>query len=87
MGSKPAVRIANASGFLGDRASALLEMVEGGPVDFITGDYLAEVTMLILGKQFLKDPSTGYAAPFLPVEEGVVRYCRQLLDAGNPARS
>ncbi len=65
MAAKPAVRIANASGFLGDRASALLEMVEGGPVDFITGDYLAEVTMLILGKQFLKDPSTGYAAPFL----------------------
>jgi len=63
--SKAPVRIANASGFLGDRASALREMVEGGAVDFVTGDYLAEVTMLILGKQQAKDPAAGYAAAFL----------------------
>ncbi|HWL85647.1 MAG TPA: acyclic terpene utilization AtuA family protein, partial [Polyangiaceae bacterium] len=65
MASKPAVRIANASGFLGDRASALREMAEGGQVDFITGDYLAELTMLILGKQQMKDPAAGYASTFL----------------------
>jgi hypothetical protein len=60
-----AVRIANASGFLGDRESALAEILAGGDVDFITGDYLAEVTMLILGRQRMKDPSAGYAKAFL----------------------
>jgi hypothetical protein len=59
------VRIANVSGFLGDRTSALAEMVQGGAIDFVTGDYLAELTMMILGKQQAKDPRAGYAAPFL----------------------
>jgi hypothetical protein len=62
---KRPVRIANTSGFLGDRARALEEMVKGGDVDFVTGDYLAEVTMLILGRQRLKDPAAGYAKAFL----------------------
>ena len=44
------VRIANCSGFYGDRLAAAREMVEGGPIDVLTGDYLAELTMLILGK-------------------------------------
>jgi hypothetical protein len=59
------VRIANCSGFYGDRMSALAEMVEGGPVDVITGDYLAEVTMLVLAKNRLKKPGGGYAGTFL----------------------
>jgi hypothetical protein len=59
------VRIANCSGFYGDRLSALAEMVEGGPVDVITGDYLAEVTMLVLAKNRLKNPGGGYARTFL----------------------
>jgi hypothetical protein len=59
------VRIGNVSGFLGDRERALEEMVLGGEVDFITGDYLAEVTMLILGRQRMKDPEAGYAKSFL----------------------
>jgi hypothetical protein len=59
------VRIANASGFLGDRARAFEEVVTGGDIDFVTGDYLAEVTMLILGRQWMKDPKTGYAKAFL----------------------
>ncbi|MGH3379682.1 MAG: acyclic terpene utilization AtuA family protein [Actinoallomurus sp.] len=59
------VRIANCSGFYGDRMSALAEMVEGGPVDVITGDYLAEVTMLVLAKNRLKKPGGGYASTFL----------------------
>ncbi|WP_154605830.1 acyclic terpene utilization AtuA family protein [Arthrobacter sp. AQ5-05] len=59
------LRIANASGFYGDRAGAFQEMLEGGPVDVITGDYLAELTMLILARDRSKDPSTGYAKTFL----------------------
>jgi hypothetical protein len=63
--AKRPVIVANCSGFFGDRASALTEVVNGGPVDVVTGDYLAEVTMLVLAKTRLKDPSGGYAALFL----------------------
>jgi hypothetical protein len=59
------VRIANASGFYGDRIAAMREVVTGGPVDVVTGDYLAELTMLILWKAKRKDPSAGYARTFL----------------------
>ncbi|WP_199549239.1 acyclic terpene utilization AtuA family protein [Streptomyces sp. N35] len=59
------LRIANASGFYGDRHDALREMLTGGPVDVVTGDYLAELTMLILGRDLMKDPSAGYAKTFL----------------------
>ncbi|AIY01371.1 hypothetical protein ART_1772 [Arthrobacter sp. PAMC 25486] len=59
------LRVANASGFYGDRAGAFQEMLEGGPLDVITGDYLAELTMLILARDRAKDPSTGYAKTFL----------------------
>ncbi|WP_297006322.1 acyclic terpene utilization AtuA family protein [uncultured Corynebacterium sp.] len=63
--SRPPVRIANASGFFGDRATAMREMLEGGPVDYLTGDYLAELTMLILAKDKARRPGGGYAATFL----------------------
>jgi len=59
------LRIGNCSGFYGDRLSAMCEMVEGGSLDVLTGDYLAELTMLILGKDALKDPSLGYARTFV----------------------
>jgi len=59
------LRIGNASGFYGDRASAWVEMLTGGPLDVLTGDYLAELTMMILGRDRLKDPSLGYARTFL----------------------
>ena len=49
------LRIANCSGFYGDRLSAAREMVTGGPIDFLTGDYLAELTMMILWKAQQKD--------------------------------
>jgi Acyclic terpene utilisation family protein AtuA len=62
---KRPVRIANASGFLGDRSRAFEEVVTGGELDFVTGDYLAEVTMLILGRQRMKEPTAGYAKAFL----------------------
>ncbi|BDM72812.1 exopolyphosphatase [Streptomyces nigrescens] len=59
------LRIGNASGFYGDRFSAFEEMLTGGPLDVLTGDYLAELTMLILGRDRQKDPSRGYARTFL----------------------
>ena len=59
------LRIANASGFYGDRFSAVREMLSGGPLDVLTGDYLAELTMLILGRDRMKDPARGYARTFL----------------------
>jgi len=66
------VRIANCSGFYGDRLAAAREMVEGGPIDFLTGDYLAELTMAILWKSQQKDPSLGYAVTFLKQMEEVL---------------
>ena len=59
------LRVGNCSGFYGDRLSAMREMLEGGPLDVLTGDYLAELTMLILGRDSLKDPSLGYARTFV----------------------
>ncbi len=59
------LRIGNASGFYGDRFSAWQELLGGGDLDVITGDYLAELTMLILGRDRAKDPTTGYAKTFL----------------------
>ena len=59
------LRVGNCSGFYGDRFSAMREMLEGGELDVLTGDYLAELTMLILGRDQMKDPSAGYARTFL----------------------
>ncbi|MFD0004720.1 acyclic terpene utilization AtuA family protein [Streptomyces sp. NPDC127178] len=61
----PVLRIGNASGFYGDRFDAMREMLTGGELDVLTGDYLAELTMLILGRDRLKDPGAGYARTFL----------------------
>jgi hypothetical protein len=86
------LRIANCSGFYGDRLAAAREMLEGGPIDFLTGDYLAELTMLILWKGRQRDPSAGYAATFLRQMEDVLGLCiekgvRVVVNAGglNPA--
>lgn len=59
------LRIGNASGFYGDRFAALREMLDGGRLDVLTGDYLAELTMLILGRQRVAHPERGYAGTFL----------------------
>ena len=64
MSSADVLRIANCSGFYGDRFSAAREMVEGGEIDVLTGDYLAELTLMILHKDRLKDPALGYAKTF-----------------------
>jgi hypothetical protein len=66
------LRIANCSGFYGDRSSALSEVLNDGPVDVVTGDYLAELTMLILFRSRMKDPSRGYATTFLRQLEPVL---------------
>ncbi|MFE7127526.1 acyclic terpene utilization AtuA family protein [Streptomyces sp. NPDC057617] len=93
IGASPEVlRVGNASGFYGDRFDALREMLTGGPLDVLTGDYLAELTMLILGRDRMKDPGAGYAKTFLrQLEEGLglahERGVRIVTNAGglNPA--
>lgn len=61
----PVVRIGNCSGFYGDRLSAMHDMLTGGELDYLTGDYLAELTMLILARDRAKNPDRGYAKTFL----------------------
>ncbi len=74
------VRIGNCSGFLGDRMSAAAELVESGEIDVLTGDWLAELTMLILARQRMKHgPGSGYARTFLTQMEQVLGTC---LDRG-----
>ena len=90
-GQRP-IRVGNCSGFYGDRASAMADMARAGGIDVLTGDYLAEVTMLILGKARAKDSSKGYAATFLQhldaaLEHLVANGIRLVVNAGglNPA--
>jgi Acyclic terpene utilisation family protein AtuA len=86
------VRIGNCSGFYGDRHSAMREMLTGGELDYVTGDYLAELTMLILGRDKMKHPERGYAKTFLTQLEECLglardRGVRVVVNAGglNPA--
>ena len=86
------IRIGNCSGFYGDRLVAMREMLEGGPLDVLTGDYLAELTMLILARDRLRDPTAGYAKTFLRQLEdclglAMARGVRIVVNAGglNPA--
>ena len=86
------LRVGNASGFYGDRFTAFEEMLTGGPLDVLTGDYLAELTMLILGRDRMRDASLGYARTFLrQLERGLGtaldRGVRVVVNAGglNPA--
>jgi Acyclic terpene utilisation family protein AtuA len=74
----PVLRIANCSGFYGDRLSAASEMVAGGPIDVLTGDWLAELTMLLLGKAMMSG-RPGYPRTFLTQVEQVLPAC---LEAG-----
>ena len=90
-GQRP-IRVGNCSGFYGDRASAMADMARAGGIDVLTGDYLAEVTMLILGKARAKDPAKGYATTFLrhldaALEHLVANGIRLVVNAGglNPA--
>ncbi len=69
------IRIGNCSGFFGDRPSGAVEMVEGGPIDVLTGDWLAELTMLILSRIRAKRPGGGYARTFVDQMEQVMGSC------------
>jgi len=76
----PAVRkivIANCGGFWGDDPTAARRQVEGGPIDYLVMDYLAEVTMAILQKQRRKSPSAGYATDFLVQLRDVLKPCAE----------
>ena len=64
--SEEIIRIANCSGYYGDKLSAAKEMVDGGPIDVLTGDYLAELTMTILFNQKMqRGEDKGYVGTFL----------------------
>ena len=72
--SKP-VRIAAGQGFWGDDLEAPVRQLEGGPIDYLVLDYLAEVTMSIMQKQRARDPSVGYARDFVPLMERIFPRC------------
>lgn len=96
-GGRPAssartVRIASGQGFWGDDLEAPVRQVQGGRIDYLMLDYLAEVTMSIMRKQQLRDPAAGYARDFVPLMERVFNDCverdiRVVTNAGgvNPA--
>ena len=73
------IRIANCSGFYGDRLSAAREMVDGGPIDVLTGDWLAELTMYIFSKTKERRPDGGFARTFVAQMADVLGDC---LDRG-----
>lgn len=69
------LRVGNCSGFFGDRLSAAREMVSGGDIDVLTGDWLAELTMIILRRQMAKNPDAGFAGTFVKQVEEVLGTC------------
>ncbi len=69
------IRIASGQGFWGDQLDAPVRQVEGGPIDYLMLDYLAEVTMSIMQKQRARDPSAGYARDFVPLMEQILPAC------------
>lgn len=72
---KQKVRIAAGQGFWGDLPDAPVRQVEGGPIDYLMLDYLAEVTMSIMQKQRSRDPSAGYAKDFVPLMKQILPAC------------
>ncbi len=65
MSERQIVRVANGQGFWGDSPDAPVRLIEEGPLDYLTLDYLAEVTMSILKKLQRRDPTRGYATDFI----------------------
>jgi hypothetical protein len=74
---KEKIRIAAGQGFWGDLPDAPVRQVEGGPIDYLMLDYLAEVTMSIMQKQKARDPSAGYARDFVPLMKQILPACVQ----------
>ena len=74
---KNVIKIANCSGFYGDKLSAAKDMVDGGPIDVLTGDYLAELTMTILYSQKLqRGDDKGYVGTFLKQVKEIAKDCK-----------
>ncbi|MBX5478257.1 MAG: DUF1446 domain-containing protein [Pyrinomonas methylaliphatogenes] len=69
------IRIASGQGFWGDMIDAPVRQVEGGPIDYLMLDYLAEVTMSIMQKQRARDPNAGYARDFVPLMRQILPAC------------
>lgn len=72
---KQQIRVAAGQGFWGDLLEAPIRQVEGGPIDYLMLDYLAEVTMSILQKQKTRDPNAGYAKDFVPLMRRILPAC------------
>src|SRR5438477_3499 len=72
---KKRIRIAGGQGFWGDLPDAPVRQVEGGPIDYLMLDYLAEVTMSIMQKQKARDASAGYARDFVPLMKQILPAC------------
>ena len=72
---KQKIRIAAGQGFWGDHPDAPVQQVEGGPIDYLMLDYLAEVTMSIMQKQRSRDPSAGYAKDFVLLMKRILPAC------------
>ncbi|HEX8888418.1 MAG TPA: acyclic terpene utilization AtuA family protein [Pyrinomonadaceae bacterium] len=72
---KEKIRIASGQGFWGDLLDAPVRQVEGGPIDYLMLDYLAEVTMSIMQKQRARDPQAGYARDFIPLMRQILPAC------------
>lgn len=75
MSDRQIVRIASGQGFWGDDLEAPVRQVEGGPIDYLMLDYLAEVTMSIMQKQRARDPEGGFARDFVPLMERIFPKC------------
>ena len=76
--SKEFIKIANCSGYYGDKLSAAKELVDGGPIDVLTGDYLAELTMAILyGQKIQRGEDKGYVGTFLKQIKEVAASCKE----------
>ena len=72
------IKIANCSGFYGDKLSAAKDLVEGGPIDVLTGDYLAELTMTILyGQKLQRGEDKGYVGTFLKQVKEIAKTCNE----------
>src|SRR3954462_9534973 len=72
---KQKIRIAAGQGFWGDLPDAPVRQVQGGPIDYLMLDYLAEVTMSIMQKQRSRDPNAGYARDFVPLMKQILPPC------------
>jgi hypothetical protein len=72
---KQKIRIAAGQGFWGDLLDAPVRQVEGGPINYLMLDYLAEVTMSIMQKQRSRDPNAGYAKDFIPLMKQILPAC------------